>query len=79
MFWALPGLVIFTILRSLIDSAYIRPYNVYFIFIALIIMLVFAIFGVQMANPIMLILGNITAYIVLAALSLFLSFKILKI
>lgn len=79
MLWALPGLVIFTILRSLIDSAYIRPYNAYFIFIALIIMLVFAIFGVQMANPIMLILGNITAYIVLAALSLFLSFKILKI
>jgi len=76
--WALPVLVIFTILRSLTDSAYKRSYNSFFIFIALLMFGVFSIFAVQDSDPIMLIYGNIFAYFSLALMSLILAYKTLN-
>jgi len=76
--WALPVLVVFTILRSLTDSAYKRSYNSLFIFIALLMFGVFSIFAVQDSDPIMLIYGNIFAYFSLALMSLILAYKTLN-
>ncbi|MBA7543163.1 hypothetical protein ES705_35490 [subsurface metagenome] len=76
--WALPLLVVFTILRSLTDSAYKRPYNSFFIFIALLILGAFSIFAVQNSNSVILIYGNIISYFALALLSLVLVNKTLR-
>ena len=70
LLWALPVLVVFTILRSITDSAYKRPFNSYFIFVALIVFGAFSIFALNDSNPLMLIYGNTAAYFSLAFLSL---------
>ena len=76
--WALPMLVVFTVLRSLTDSSYRRAYNSLFIFIALIIISVFSIFAIQISNPMLIIYGNTVAYFILALLSIIISNKTFK-
>ena len=76
--WALPMLVVFTVLRSLTDSSYRRAYNSLFIFIALIIIIVFSIFAIQISNPMLIIYGNTVAYFILALLSIIISNKTFK-
>lgn len=76
--YALPFIVIFTILRSLTDSAYKRAYNAFFVFVALTIICCFSIFAVQKANAEILIYGNTAAYFSLAVMSFFMSIKILN-
>ena len=73
--WALPLLVVFTILRSLTDSSYKRAYNSIFISISLIVFVIFSIFAVKNSSSVILIYGYILAYLVLAILSLILANK----
>ena len=76
--WALPAFVIFTILRSITDSAFKKPLNSYFIFAALISLILFTIFAVYYDNSTLLIFGNTAAYVVMALISLVWFRKIFK-
>ncbi len=78
MLWAITPYIIFTIVRSLIDAAYKKPYNSYNIIISTIIFLVFSLFSLKYDNISGIIYGIIFSYTVLAVLSLLKTIKLFK-
>lgn len=75
---ALPMLVVFTVNRSIIDSAFKRSYNSIFMFVALVFFMFFAILARHFHNVNFIILGNVIVYLTLSILSLLISKKIFR-
>lgn len=78
MLWAITPFVIFTVIRSLIDAAYKKPYNSYNIIVSTIVFTVFSLFSLKYDNINIIIYGIIFSYIVIAALSLLRTVKLFK-
>jgi len=78
MVLAIPPFLVFTILRSLIDAAYKRPFNSYNIIISTFCLLIFSYFSVKKVNIFIIVQGIVFSYTLLAGLSIYRTIKIFK-